>query len=166
RINSIIAKVKRFDTTSPRGWRNVTTGIQQSGGKEALSGFDFNPFAPMDKLLKKKYTLDTEEGTLNIISIIPYSQFDYPKNAEKAMLQLYCTNIDWLTSISNTTSSEATYISLDNTPQDINISLSSIPEGSGVNIFVLKLVYYDELNGKQNLFNNQEYKSAKIIAVE
>ncbi len=166
RVMSTAAAIKNLDKIHPKGWKSIATGIMTEEGKSKLSGFDFNHLAPLGKLLGKKYLLDKTAGILEIKSLIPFSELQSPEEANKAGFQLFCSKLDFETGTSNTTSSEEARIALDNTPHDISLNLSSLPEGTGINVFVLKLIYYQEINGQHYMLYNQEYRSAKIIAVE
>jgi len=166
KVMSMAAAIKNQDKIHPKGWKSIATGILTEEGKSKLTGFDFNHLAPLGKLLGKKYSLDKTTGTLEINSLIPFSELQSPEEANKAGFQLFCSNLDFEAGISNTTSSNETIISLDNTPHNISLSLPSLPEGTGINVFVLKLVYYQEINGQYYMLYNQEYRSARIIGVE
>ena len=165
RLMSIMNAIKETDDIHPRKWKTVATGIQQKESKELLRNFEFNAFAPLHTILLKDYILNAEEGILNINALIPKEGFKTTKDATLAGLKLYWSKVDFESFENHTESSEEMLVPLNKVPVDINITIPTPPAGTGINVFTLELVFYQEVNGKLYLVNNREYKSLKIIGV-
>jgi hypothetical protein len=165
RLVSVMSKVRDKDFIHPKGYKNVATGIQEEIGKFQLRDFQFNNYSHLDAIFSSKYSLNTTEGNLAISELNPARDFKAPKSAAVASLSLLWSKIDFDTFESHTVSSDEVMISLANNSLDIVINIPEPPEANGTNVFVLKLVYYQEINGQYYILNNREFCSAKIIGV-
>lgn len=166
RLVQIMSKVRHQDLEHPKGWKNVATGITQETGKVQLRGFEFNKYAHLGSIFSNNYSLNTSEGLLSINKLNPLIEFKSPKEASVAGLSMYWSRIDFEAFERHTVSSDEVMISLADNYLDLVINIPEPPVGNGTNVFVLKLVYYQEINGLYYLLNNREFCSAKIIGVD
>ena len=165
RMFSVLTGVKNLDTSHDRGLRTVAAGIADAPGQAFLNGFDFNEMAPLDSILLKDFSLDTDDGVLTITGLKPSTDLLKPLAAHKAGFNLFWTKVDFAHGISNTVQATESIVTLDDAPHNITLTVSAPPTGTGINIFAVRLVYYQTLNGENYIFNDESRSSAKIIAV-
>ena len=165
RLFTVLTGVKNLDTAHDRGLRTVAAGIADVAGQSKLNGFDFNDGAPLDAILLKDFSLDTGDGELVITGLKPSSDLLKPLAAHKAGFNLFWTKVDFTHGESNTVKATEVLIPLDDTAHTVTLSVPAPPIGSGVNIFALRLVYYQTMNGQDYIFNDETRSCAKIIAV-
>ncbi|HMG16524.1 MAG TPA: hypothetical protein VK590_13795 [Saprospiraceae bacterium] len=165
RLFSILTAVKNQDATHDRGLRTVAAGIADAPGQAILNGFDFNDGANLDSILLKDFTLDTDDGVLTITGLKPSTDLLKPLAAHKAGFNLFWTKVDFAHGISNTVQATESLIALDDAPHNITLTIPAPPTGTGINIFAVRLVYYQTLNGENYIFNDETRSCAKIVAV-
>ncbi|HMG15648.1 MAG TPA: hypothetical protein VK590_09385, partial [Saprospiraceae bacterium] len=147
RLFSILTAVKNKDTSHDRGLRTVAAGISDAPGQAILNGFDFNDGANLDSILLKDFSLDTDDGVLTITGLKPSTDLLKPLAAHKAGFNLFWTKVDFAHGISNTVQATEAIITLDDAPHNITLTIPAPPAGTGINIFAVRLVYYQTLNG-------------------
>lgn len=165
RLVRVLADIKNLDTAHDRGLRTVAAGIADVAGQSILNGFDFNKNGPMDSLLLKDFSLDTGDGELVITGLKPSTELLKPLAAHKAGFNLYWTKVDFAHGESDTASATEVMVPLDDSAHTVTLTIATPPTGSGVNIFALRLVYYQTINGQDYILNDVTRTSAKIIAV-
>ncbi len=165
RLFSVLTGVKNQDTTHDRGLRTVAAGIADVAGQAKLNGFDFNEGAPLDSILLKDFSLNTDDGILTITGLKPSTDLLKPLAAHKAGFNLFWTKVDFAHGISNTVQAPESIITLDDAPHNITLTVPAPPTGTGINIFAVRLVYYQTLNGENYIFNDETRSCAKIVAV-
>jgi len=165
RLSTVMAAVKNQDITHDRGLRTVASGIAETAGQAKLNGFDFNEQAPLDSILLKDFALDTDDGVLTITGLKPSTDLLKPLAAHKAGFNLFWAKVDFAHGISNMVQATESIITLDDSPHTITLTIPTPPAGTGINIFAVRLVYYQTLNGENYIFNDETRQSAKIVAV-
>ena len=165
RLLQTMSRIKNMDTTSARGERNVAIGISTPEGKLQLKGFDFNANAPLKGVFFAPYTLNTSTGEIAISNFIPLEQLNYPQGATHISLQSAVVHLDFAT-----TESEIAYSSIINLPMDLTMASqtllpSSVPTGSGVQLYLFMISFYQEVNSVQYSLKNEEYNVLNIINI-
>ncbi|HMG14712.1 MAG TPA: hypothetical protein VK590_04650 [Saprospiraceae bacterium] len=166
RLGSIVNKIKNLDIIHQKPYRQVATGIQLDAGKELLSGFDFNMYSHLNTVLDKKFDLDTTNGILTVEDLITAKDLQKPKAANKVGIQLFCSKIDFESRTFATVNSIESRINIEDSVQNISLTIDLPPAENSVNVFLLTLVYYQTINGIDYFLNDRQYRCAKIIGVE
>ncbi len=166
RLVSTMSKVRDQDFIHPKGFKNVATGMHEEIGKHQLKGFEFNQYAHLNNILRKEYSINTIEAILTINGLNPLKDFKKPPSASIVGITLLWSKIDFEAFESHTVSSDEAMISLVNNSLDTVLAIPEPPAGSGTNVFVLKLVYYQEIGGKHYVLKNKEYCCARVVGVE
>lgn len=99
RLTQVMTRVKDADTTSPRGERNVATGLTTVAGRLALNGFNFNVNAILSSVLLTDFTLNTATGEVDIPDFVPNQNLTYPEGATHVSLEAGFLNLDFTTNI-------------------------------------------------------------------
>lgn len=165
RLVQVFAKVKNADTSSTRGNRQVYIGIGTVEGKQAIKGFDFNSRSQLGSVLAAAYSLDTGTGEVTITDLIPLDMLRFPLSATHVSFQVGFLNQNFETDESAITYSPITNLPIDMTLSSITLSPSSVPVGTGSQLYILLIEFFQELNGVQYALNNGNYNVLALLDV-
>ena len=165
RMVQTMSKIKNLDTISLRGQRKVGVGIATAEGKQTLKGFDFNLNAPLKSVLFAPFDLDNLTGTISFTDFVPAEQLQFPQGATHFSMQSAVLHLDF-----ETEESEIAYSALVNLPISLTANSSvltptSVPTGDGVQLFLLMLSFYQEVNGLQYPLKNETFNALHIVEV-
>jgi len=165
RLVSILSKIKKLDGVSARGKRQVNEGIQTAAGKLLLQGFDFNKRAPLRQILLKMYGLDTSNGQVNIPDFIPLEDLNTPEGATHVSISCGVLNYDFATGIGDLQMSNTLSLSIDMQTTQVQIQPSQMPTGSGVNMYIILIEFFQEVNGLQYSLRNGSFNVLHLLDV-
>ena len=155
RLLSVMSQIKNLDLVSPRGSRRVGLGLASPAGKQALKGFDFNANAPFQSVFFAPYSLDVATGTITISNLIPEEQLHYPQGATHISLQSAVLAIDFETEVTDLAFSPVTTLPLNLTAVSPVLTPVAITTGAGVQLFLIGITFYQEINGVQYSLKNE-----------
>jgi len=165
RLVKVLSAVKNYDLVSARGKRTVASGLQTAEGKALLQGFEFNQSSSMDSILKAPYTLDTSDGSISIVGLVPSQHLVAPEGATHVTLLSAWLNLDFGTGAQAITYSAETNLLLDSVASTVFLEPVGIPAGTGTSMLVLLVEFSQEVNGQAYALNNGTYNAMKILAV-
>ena len=165
RLLQLMSKIKNLDAVSTRGNRQVAIGLGTAEGKQLLKGFDFNANAPLKNVFFAPYNLDTASGVFTITDFIPVEQLQFPQGATHISLQSAVVHVDFATQESEVAVSAIVNLPLNLTLSTSVLTPSSVPSGTGVQLFLLMISFYQEVNGVQYSLRNEEYNVLNIVDV-
>lgn len=165
RLLQLMSRVKNLDTISARGSRQVSIGFGSIEGKQLLKGFDFNANAPLNGVLFSPFVLDTASGKISFTNLIPAEQMQFPQGATHVSLQSAILAIDFATEVSELAYSANENLLINLSPNTFNLVSSSIPSGTGLQVFLLMVSFYQEVNGVQYSLRNEEYNVLHVVEV-
>lgn len=165
RLLQLMSKIKNLDAVSTRGNRQVAIGLGTVEGKLLLKGFDFNANAPLKGVFFAPYNLDTASGVFTITDFIPVEQLQFPQGATHISLQSAVVHVDFATLESEVAVSSIVNLPLNLTMSTSALTPSSVPTGTGVQLFLLMISFYQEVNGVQYSLRNEEYNVLNIVDV-
>lgn len=165
RLLQVMSRAKNMDTISARGLRKVGIGIVTPSGKQLLKGFDFNANAPLNGVLFAPYALDTVTGIITITDFISAEQMQFPEGATHVSFQSAALAIDFITGISEIAYSAIVNDPIALVPSTITLTPSSVPAGSGLQLFMLTISFYQEINGTQYSLRNEQFNVLNIVEV-
>jgi hypothetical protein len=164
RMLQTMSRIKNLDTTSARGQRRVDVGLATPRGKLLLQGFDFNLNAPLNGVLFAPFTTDLVHGTIELVDLIPAEQLQFPQGATHVSLQCALLAIDFVTEVSEIAYSAIDNLPINLTPQSVTLTTSSVPTG-GVQLLLLMISFYQEVNGVPYSLKNEEYNVLNVVEV-
>lgn len=165
RLTTVMNKVKNEDLTSARGQRNVAVGIQTASGKTWLKGFNFNKNALMDSVLKTAFTLNTTTGEIEITNMIPNQKIMFPMGATHLSFSGAFLNLDFATEAADLQLSNVVNLPINGTPATITLTPAAPATGTGQNFYILKVAFFQEVNGIQYPLNNGAFNALQLIEV-
>ncbi len=165
RLLQMMSKIKNLDTTSARGQRQVSIGISTNEGKQLLKGFDFNANAPFKSVFFAPYTLDATTGEITIVDFISKEQLNYPQGATHLSMQGAALRLNFETSESEIAYSNLENLALSYTVNTVTLTPTSVPNGTGILLFLFMISFYQDVNGVQYSLKNEEYNVLNILEV-
>ncbi|NJM80405.1 MAG: hypothetical protein HC854_13765 [Flavobacterium sp.] len=165
RLLGMMSRVKNLDLVSSRGLRKVGVGLSTPEGKQELKGFDFNANAPFQSVFFAPFTLDISTGSISIPNFIPAEQLQFPQGATHVSLQSAVLAIDFETEVSELAYSTAVNLPINLTAVSPTLTPSSVPTGTGVQLFLITIAFYQEVNGVQYSLKNEAYNVLHILEI-
>ncbi|WP_298114951.1 hypothetical protein [Flavobacterium sp.] len=163
RLLQLMSRIKNLDTVSTRGNRQVSVGTAE--GKQLLKGFDFNANAPLKSVFFVNYDLDTATGVTTVTDFIPLEQLMYPQGSTHISLQSAVVHLDFATQESEIALSNLVNLPLNLTMSTSVLTPSGVPTGTGIQLFLLFISFYQEVNGVQYSLKNEEYNVLNVVEV-
>jgi hypothetical protein len=165
RITQIMSQIKNQDTTSIRGQRNVGVGIANAAAKALLKGFDFNPSAMLGSMLYKPYVLAPATGVITIAGFVPATDLTWPNGATHVSITGGFLNINFATNAVDFKLTNVVNLASVAAGSNVTLTPTAVPAGTGTKIFLLKIEYFQQVNGLQYSLKNGSYNCLKIIEV-
>ncbi|WP_298948572.1 hypothetical protein [uncultured Polaribacter sp.] len=165
RVTQKMTQIKNFDTTSVRGQRNVAIGLSTPEGQATLKGFDFNNRAILSAVLFAPFTLAPATGEVTIPDLVPLNDIAYPGGATHVSLSSAFLNIDFATTDNAIEYSPTVNIPIDSTSATQTLTPAGVPAGTGNDIYVLLVEFFQEINGVQYPLKNGAFNVLNIIDV-
>lgn len=165
RVTQKMTQIKNFDTTSLRGQRNVATGLATPEGKATLKGLDFNNRAILSAVLFAPFTVDGATGEITIPNLTPANDIAYPSGATHVSLSSAFLKVDFDTTDNSIEYSPTVNIPIDSTSATQTLTPGGVPTGTGNDIFVLLVEFFQEINGVQYPLKNGAYNVLNIVEV-
>jgi hypothetical protein len=165
RITKMMSDIKNLDTTSARGERSVGVAIAQPEAKAILKSLDFNINAILGSVLFTPYTINTATGAITIADLIPIEDIAYPQGATHVTLSSAFANIDFTTGISDIKYSNEVNLPIDGTSATQTLTPTAVPAGTGTQIYLLEVEFFQEVNGVQYALKNGAYNALRVVEV-
>lgn len=161
-----IMQMRKLDLRSKRGERSSIVALKTPDGVNEIIGLDFNPKTDLKKVLKANFVLDKVNNTLVIDAFNPKTKLDSPKNSAFYTLEMAVVLIDLEKNISEIRFSNVYEGSVNAENENINLSIEKLPNSKGFKLFLLKVLFYDELNGEKYINESEEANACAIIDAE
>ena len=165
RMMQMMSRVKNLDLVSARGQRQVGIGFEDIAGKDLLKGFDFNINARLQSVLFAPYTLNVATGVLTIPNLIPAEQLLFPTGATHVSLQNAVLAIDFVGGASQLAFSPIVNLPINLTQSSPALTPTSVPASTGLQLFLIIVSFYQEVNGVQYSLKNEEYNVLNVLEV-
>ena len=144
RLQSFFMKVKDLDATSVRGARRVANGIVTPYGKRMLKDFPFTPKRAL--LLNGELDFDWATHTLSVTRFA-ISDAGMPRTADLMGLLLLTVRFDFETLKFVKEESSVLELYPDFGDDYFSIQTAPLPDGDGVRFAMLRVEYYQQVNG-------------------
>ena len=165
RLLQVMTRIKNMDATSNRGKRTVSNGISTPEGKNILKGFDFNINASLNSVLFAPYLLNTTTGVFSMTDFVTEEQLHYPQGATNVGFQNAVVALDFVTGDYKVAYSDITNLPLSLTPAAVTLTPTNVPGGLEVQLFLVLITFFQEINGMQYPLKNEEFNVLQIVEV-
>lgn len=166
RIVSNMMRIKNLDATSHRGKRTVTLGFQSPEAKAIFLNFNFNVRSSLDSVLGASYFVDPITHEIHFPELTPMLDVHIPEGASHFSLQGAVSLLDFETGETRiAVSPEEIYEVDDNTTASLDLIPAGVPSGSGTQMDLLLLQFYQEVNGVKYPLRNGVYNALTVVGM-
>ncbi len=165
RLTKQMTIVKNFDGTSARGLRTPAVGILTPEGKSALIGFEFNNNAILSAVLLNEIALDPATGEITLTDFIPANRLNIPEGATHVSFLGAMLNLDLTTSDKDLQLSNVVNLPINNVVTTVVLTPAAVAVGAGQQYNLLKLAFFQEINGTQYPLRNGAFNALKILDI-
>ena len=166
RVTQLMSKIKNLDLTSIRGARNVGVGIGNTTAKALLKGFEFNSNALLASMLYKPYTLVPATGVITIAGLVPATDVVFPAGATHMSLTGGYANLNFATGVVDFKMTNVLNLAVTAPSTAVTLTPTAVPAGTGTKIYLLKIEFFQLVNGVQYSLKNGSYNALRIIDVQ
>jgi len=166
RLTKVMTQIKNLDPTSARGQRNVGVGIADPAAKAKLKGFNFNIDAILGSILYNPYLVDVGTGVINIDGLVPINDVSAPQGATHITLRGAWAKIDFATGEFDVQESNAVNLPIDATSTNVILTPAAAASGTGTDLFLLMIEFFQEVNGNQYTLKNGAYNALSVVEVQ
>tara|TARA_R110000850_G_scaffold218852_2_gene344406 strand:+ start:26127 stop:26876 length:750 start_codon:yes stop_codon:yes gene_type:complete len=163
RLTGTMARIKNYDTVSPRGQRKVDIGVTTPQGLALLKGFDFNTRSQLTTVMTKPWSLDTATGEVVIANLIPQNNIVPPEYATHVSFTAAFMMLDFATGESQVYQSNVVNLPIDLAATTVTLTPDDVPTGSGTAMYFLLVEFFQEINSVQYTLKNGSYNALSII---
>lgn len=165
RMTTLMTQIKNLDTTSVRGKRTVGVAIVNAPAKALLKGFEFNKNALLGSILYKPYAVATATGVITIPGLVPVNDIVFPPGATHVSLTGSYANINYATGIADVKLTNVVNLPIDGTPASVTLTPTAVPAGTGAKVYLLKIEFFQMVNGVQYSLKNGAFNALRVIEV-
>ncbi|MDY0217598.1 MAG: hypothetical protein RBS19_11655 [Bacteroidales bacterium] len=165
RLRSIMNELKKMDTTSLRGERDALNGLTEAAGKQLLKGFNFNSKSQLDSILFKQFELNTDSGKLMMEQFNPSIHLASEPSSTHYSITLCKADIDINSGKSELAMSNVHQAAVNGSTEDVVLQLETTTHINGLQLFVLQIAFYQEMNGQLYPLKDKAHNASKIIDV-
>jgi hypothetical protein len=165
RMTKLMTQIKNLDGTSVRGLRNVGVAMALATAKAKLKGFEFNKNALIGSILYKPWAVNTTSGVITIPGLIPVNDITFPAGATHISFTGCYGNLNYGTSIADVKLTNVVNLPIDGATTAVTLTPTALPTGTGVKVFLLKIEFFQIVNGVQYSLKNGAYNALRIIEV-
>jgi hypothetical protein len=165
RMTRLMTKIKNLDATSARGKRNAGVAMALATAKALLKGFEFNKNALLGSILYKPYAVNTTTGVITIPGLVPVNDIAWPAGATHISLTGCYANLNYATNVADVKLTNVVNLLIDGTTTAVTLTPTAVPAGTGTKVFLLKIEFFQMVNGVQYSLKNGAYNALKVIEV-
>jgi hypothetical protein len=166
RMTKIMTAIKNLDAVNDRGKRVVSQGIQDPAGIATLKGFDFNKEAILGSIMFKPFTLDPATGAIVIANLAPLNDVIWPQGATHIQLTSGFVGLDFGTGEKELQVSAPVNLPIDTTQTTVTLTPAGVPAVGTTKLYLLKIEFFQEINGSQYTLKNGLYNALRIVEVQ
>jgi hypothetical protein len=165
RVTKLMSDIRNLDGTSDRGQRNVGDALLVPQTLQMFKNFNFNQDAELRTILQSAFSAQTN-GTITISSLVPQSQIRYPLGATHVTFKPAWLRIDFVSGTYELLTGPDDTVALDNNAANLIMQIGGTPTMTGgVNLFLLRMEFFQQINFKQYALKNGTYNSLAIVEV-
>ena len=157
--------IKNLDTINSRGNRVVAEGIQTPLGLTTLKGFDFNNHALLSSLFFNSYTVNNVSGEIVLTDLIPQQDLISPQGATHVEFSCGFVGLDFGMMQKDLQLSTPVTLPIDQTQTTVTLTPTGIPSVGTTKLFLLKIAFFQLINGTRYSMKNGAYNALQIVEV-
>ena len=162
RMMRLFQQIKVLDIVNKRGERTVAQGMTTAMGRKLLQDFDFTPKCNIQQLIGGTGAFDWNTFSYSI-SNFDIKRVNFPKGATHASLQLGLLCFDFDSFEHTLYESAVFYMDSSFVSNSILLELTTPPSTNGVQIAVLGLRFYQEVENELYAFNSEDSVGFEVV---
>ena len=166
RMTKLMSDIRKLDTSSARGQRTVGVAIANQGAKDLLKGFNFNNRSILNSILYRPFTVDTQTGEIVVTDVVPTNHIIAPAGATHVAMTGAWGKVNFQDEQFNVEMSNTVNLPIDNNNSTVTLTPGQAPSGSGTDVFLLMVEFFQEVNGNQYSLNDGLYNALSVVDVE
>jgi len=163
RMTGVMGRIIKSDTVSRKGEFKAVNGIVTEKGKEMLNGFEFNRDCSLSSVLHETYVVDRDSGSVSIDGFVAKKWIKAPKGATHVVLQAGIYRYDFGNGVSSFMEGEGVTFEVKSKEVNDLVFDVGIPEGEGTVVFLLRVLFFQQVNGKLYALNGVKGGCMKVI---
>lgn len=165
RLTAVMSSIKNEDNISLRGERTIANGLVSPSGKALIKGFDFNIDAKLGSIIFRPYLI-SPSGDISINNLNPLTDVEVPTGATHFRITAAKARIDFNTGEREMqTSTEVSFL-IENLTTNIFLAINPVIQPNGNTFNLLKIAFFQEVNGTQYPLKNGAYNALTILDVQ
>ncbi|MGQ0826961.1 MAG: hypothetical protein ACT4ON_01070 [Bacteroidota bacterium] len=165
RMTQLMARIKNLDATSARGLRNVGVAILLTTAKALLKSFEFNKGALLGSILFKPYAVNTTTGVITINALVAANDIAIPAGATHMSFTGCYANINFATGIADVKLTNVQNLAANAPSTNVTLTPTAVPAGTGTKLYLLKVEFFQLVNGVQYSLKNGAFNALRVIEV-
>lgn len=165
RVTKLMMDEIKLDATGARGSRRPASGLALATGKTLIKGFNFNEKSLLSSVLFKPYTVNTTTGVIGIAGLIPAIDIAYPAGATHMSITGGMANVNFATGVWAASLTNVQNLAINSTPTTVTLTPTAVPAGTGIKFYLLKIEFFQLLNGVQYPLKNGSFNTLAIVEV-
>lgn len=166
RLTKIMSDIRKLDTNSARGQRTVANAIANQQAKDRLKDFNFNKRSILKAVLYRPYTVDPATGVITIPDLVPVNHLAAPVGSTHVALTGAWGKIDFSGEAFELELSNTENLVIDNANTSVTLTPANQPQGNGIDVFMLMVEFFQEVNGNQYSLNDGQFNALSIVDVQ
>lgn len=148
RLNRVAVAVAKLDTEHARGERVFASGLTHPAAGPLLRSFAFHEANPLSYILPNGAAYAAMSGVFTLQGLMPGQDIAAPKQATHVRLQGFTGLFDFEAQRCRPFVTPAVTLALNADSEDIVLAPDVVPEGTGVPLAFLSVVFLQEQNGE------------------
>jgi hypothetical protein len=165
RVTKLMMDEIKLDATGTRGMRKPATALALATGKALLKGFNFNINSLLSSVLFKSYAVNTTTGVITITGLVPQTDIAFPPGATHLSITGGMANINFATGVWAANLTNVQNLAINSTATAVTLTPTAVPDGTGIKVHLLKIEFFQLLNGVQYPLKNGAYNALSIVEV-
>ena len=117
-------------------------------------------------MLFKPYTLVPTTGVITIAGLIPATDVIFPSGATHLSLTGGYANLNFATGVVDFKLTNVLNLAVNAPSTAVTLTPTAVPAGTGTKIYLLKIEFFQMVNGVQYSLKNGSYNALRIIDVQ
>jgi hypothetical protein len=148
RLNKQLMLILQRDMNGARGHRRVEAGFADPESPLLLRSFPFHEKHPLDRVLRVPASCSSS-GSFTITNFVPGQDLVFPAAATHVQLQGATLFADAAEDNYTTFSTLKVVLELNDQSQQVVLEPEAAPDGAGIRVAVLGIVFLQEVNGEK-----------------
>ena len=165
RLMTLFTDLKKLDTASARGARQVFKGLQTDAGKRLMLDFTYTPDCKPELVFPFNYSMDWSTYTLTF-SEFNMEQVPFITGATHIALQFGVLDFNFETLDSELHLAAPLVLAQDFAGTSLSLSPIGAPSGLGLKLAVLGIRYYQAVDGLLYLLNAKDGVGISVFSIK